>query len=156
LRVVGDLGPGAATARARLGVGDRLELSGGGSLRDGTIRITQGSIDLDLGAAAAAPGAPWAPAGRARRSALELGRRPGAAGLPSADGLFEVAKLGLPADAYGTPVEGEGLQGRLALRPAPDGGVLTTETQLARLVAAGVEMAPATARSRLTLARDGA
>jgi hypothetical protein len=152
LRVDADLGaPGTLTARGRLAMGDALAADGTASVKDGALELALTRAHLDLGFAAPLIGLGWRPTGRAELSDVSVAWRPEGGGGPTVRGLVSLPTVTVPAAAAGTEIAAEGVESRLALVPGPSGFALTGEARAIRLRVAGLDIAPAESRYRLSL-----
>lgn len=152
-----DLGPAPAlNARGTVSVGDVMAGGGTAVFKDGVLQLSLPHATADLAFAAWVARLGWQPTGRAELADLTATWRPNAGSWPVLQAVLRLPSIALPAAAVGTDVRAEGVEGRLALEPVPSGHAVSGEARAERVRAAGLEIAPADTRYRLTLDAGGA
>jgi hypothetical protein len=141
--------------RGGVRLGDRAALDAELALTGSLLRLTglHGVADLELAAEAAGlAGAP--PRGQLEVVDGEVAWRPGTA--PSARATLRVPQATLPPGAAGVDLVVQGLETRLLLEPTEAGAVASGDLRLARVLVAGIEIAPVATTLRAAVSAGGA
>ncbi len=139
------------TARGRARVGDALAAEGSATLVRGTLEVALPQATVDLGFAAAATGLGGGATGRAELSEVTATWRPEAGIRPTLRARLRLPELAVPATTAGIDVAAAELDGRVLVEPVGAGLALSGEARVARLRAAGFEVAPVETRYRVAL-----